>query len=120
MLFDHRGNRIEESQKVKSPDINGRRGMGFDAYSLPKCAIIDPRRSKGFQNRLRNDAKLRERIEKADKMTGTKTLHLEMLNRNNNRGDLTPEVERALIINQEFGQRVKKMRLAKQDYTEGE
>ena len=103
MILDAQGRPI---RKVAAPNTTERKGMQFDAYSLPDGAIVDLDKSKEFQNRLRNDVALRERIEVADRMVGTKTLHLAVLQR----GEMSSNVEKALISNQKFAQKIMEKR----------
>ena len=102
MILDARGNPI----KIERPNTTARRGAQIDAFQLPKGAIIDARRSREFHNRIRNDARLRERLETADKMTGTKSLCLQMLKP----GEMTPMTKIALQNNLEFGEKVMRRR----------
>jgi len=100
MLYAPNGRPI---RKVSAPFGGMRRGMQVDAIALANTgAKVSPEFSRQFQNKLRNNAELRERIERADKMTGTKTLHLAMIER----GEMSNKTEDTLMVNQKFGEKI--------------
>jgi hypothetical protein len=84
-----------------------RKGMQVEAFQLPKGAIISAEKSREFHNRLMNDSVLRERLETADRMTGTKSLCLAILER----GEMSESTKRNLQKNLEFGEKIIRQRV---------
>ncbi len=103
MLYGPNGKPIT----IEPPKHCGRRGMQADAFALPDGAVVSLERSMDLQQRIRNDARLRERIEAADRMTGTKTLHLMMLDH----GEISEKKQDALVKNLEFAEKIMRKRI---------
>lgn len=99
MLVDLQGRRIPPTQQ--SPQRNG---MRVDLMELHPRARACMEASRKLQAMIRDDSQLRERIETADRMTGTKTIHLDIL-RGSGDGMDNKTVD-ALIKNQEFAEKV--------------
>lgn len=90
-------------RKVQAPFGGMRRGMQVDGVQLAATgAKVSPELSKALHCKIRDNVDLREKIERADKLTGTKTLHLEMLDR----GDVDKDTEKKLMDNQKFGEKI--------------
>lgn len=104
-----------------------RHGLQVDAYSLPNGAIISKRLSMDIHNKIKNNARLRENIETAQKMvlakkiqawimggmigkkpTMQETIHLAMLRRENK--EMTNEVRDNIDRNMSFGENIQNKR----------
>lgn len=90
--------------------------MQLNASDLPDGAVIDMDRSKVLHEKIRNNTKLRERIETAQRMTGNKALHLLMLAP----GQMPESVKRALVKNQVWGQKYIKKRIKEENFKNSE
>jgi hypothetical protein len=104
MLFGPNGLPVS-SQNSEAPV---RTGMQFDAFQLPNGAIISSKISKDFRNKIQNNTELRERLEKAQRMTGRKLIALDM--QRNNKG-MNDDTRKVLEKNQSFGEKVMKKRI---------
>ncbi len=114
MLYDYRGQPVT-SESLNSP---GRRGERVEAYSLPDGAVVSAAASRALLNKIKNDTLLRERLETAARMTGRRTLALELC-RNGNK-ELTPAVEQALEKNMQFGESIHNQRIRAEKLAESE
>jgi hypothetical protein len=83
--------------------------MQVDGYSLPDGYVVSAKASMGLHNRIQNDSVLRERIEAADRMTGTESIHLAMLRHDHKKP--SKQTEAALLKNQQFGEKIMKKRI---------
>lgn len=104
-LVDYRGNPITSA----SLNSDGRRGERIEAYSLPDGAVVSAMASHALLNTIRNDTKLRERLETAARMTGRTTLALELCRPGNK--EITPALEAALEKNMQFGEAIHNHRI---------
>jgi hypothetical protein len=105
-----------------------RHGHQVDGYAMPNGCIVSAKFTRDFHNRIKNDSRLRERIESAQKLSHAKrvqkwiaggmvgkkptmqeTIHLAML-RNNN-PEMTNEVRTAIEKNVEHGEKVMRKRI---------
>jgi hypothetical protein len=84
-----------------------RRGNQVNVFELPPGAVISQKLSQKLHNMIRNNSKLREDIEAADRATGTRTLHLEVMRPGH---DMSPNVEKALMNNQISGEMIMRER----------
>ena len=91
-----------DGQHTTVVDGKIRRGMQADATKLPKGAMVSPAITRRIQNQIRNNPDLMARLEAADKMTGTKCLHLDMAKR----GGMNNQVQKSFLENQAFAERV--------------
>lgn len=101
MLYDHRGQPI----KPVAPNSAVRNGIRVDSSNLPSCAKINLDASITLSRKLRNDSRFRELVEKADKITGTRTMHLDMIAPRPDIG-MTNKTTSILEKNQKFGEKV--------------
>ena len=105
-----------------------RHGHQVDGYSLPNGCIVSQKFTKDLHNKIKNNPRLRENIEAAQKlslakriqkwiaggMVGRKptmqeTIHLAMLRRNN--PEMTAEVRGAIEKNVEHGEKLMQKRI---------
>jgi hypothetical protein len=92
---------------IEKPNTAMRKGMQVEMFQLPKGAIVSKQLSREFHNRLQNDARLRERLETADRMTGTKSLCLALMER----GEMSEGTKRAIEQNLDFGEKILRQRV---------
>jgi hypothetical protein len=88
-----------------------RRGSQVNVFELPPGTVISKRLSAKLHDMIRDNAVLRENIEKADRITGTETLHLAVM-----RGGkgITPAVQKAMVNNQAAGEIIMRERVQKE------
>lgn len=98
-------------RKAPTPNKTGmRRGNQVNGFELPEGAVVSHALSMKLHNMIRDNAKLREDIEKADKITGTETLHLAAMRRKNG---MTDKIAQALMSNQIAGEMIMRERVKK-------
>ncbi len=104
-LVDWRGRPISsESERNEY-----RRGEQVAAFELPDGAIVSKGASMALHHKIRDDAQLRERLETAARMTGRRSLHLALCDRDNKHR--TAAVEAAVEKNLEFGEAIQRERI---------
>jgi hypothetical protein len=112
MLYDAQGREISSK----------RHGMQADAYDIPNGAIVSEEITLAMQNKMRNDAKFRERIELAQKIRHQKfkkpgkLLHLALMQN----GEMNAATEAALLANQKFGEKIMRERTKNEKLTESD
>jgi hypothetical protein len=99
MLYNAQGEPIKSNPSVGK----------IDAFQLPDGAFVSKKISMEFHNRLRNDAALRERIEQADRQTGTESWHLALLRHDTGRPN--DEAHAIMERNLEFGEKIQQRRV---------
>lgn len=105
MILDHNGRPYQE------PSNSTRRGMQVDGCALPDGVIVSMKKSLELHNKIKTDSRLRERIEAADRMTGTESIHLALLRRTDKTTGMDNQIEKDLVKNQEFGETVQRKRV---------
>lgn len=111
MILDYAGNPITSIN-----DAPGRRGMQVDGFQLPDGAIVSREKSFRLHNNIKNNTLLRERLEVASRMTGRTAIHLSML-RPSVYG-MSADVERAIVKNVEFGEKIQHRRVEEEKLKE--
>jgi hypothetical protein len=104
-----------------------RRGAKIDGYALPNGCIISAKLSRDLHNRIKNDSRLRERIEGAQKlvharrvqrwiaggMVGKKPLMMETIQmamlRHDNK-EMNTDVRNAIDKNMAFGEKIQQQK----------
>lgn len=89
-------------------ETQGREGLTTDLFAVPQGSIIDFQKSKDLLNRVKNNATLRENIEKMGKMTGKKALILDAA-----RG--IRKADDKAMNHQEFGDKIMKRRIKEEN-----
>jgi hypothetical protein len=105
-------------------------GRTVDGFQLPNGTIISVSKSLELHNKIKNDARFRERIEQADRESAAlkkrlglsdgrieESEHLAMLRTNNTAK--TAEVEKKIINNQAFGEKVLRKRIENEPEMKG-
>lgn len=112
MILDAHG------RPTSSEWVNGRRGDQVDGFQLPDGAIVSKRISMDLHERIKNDSKLRERIEVAQRMTKSKILHLSLLDNTNKHA--TGSVDDAIKANLDVGEELQRHRTNTEKLTKSE
>ena len=94
------------------PLNSARHGEQVDGYTLPDGAIVCKKASLDLHDRIKNNAKLREDLESAQRMTGRKIRHLSLLDKNNK--NVNGDVETAIEKNLDFGEKIQRDRVKKE------
>jgi hypothetical protein len=97
----------EKTGHIYVPNTTTRRGNKMDAYSVPNGAMVSVEASKGFSKEIRDNSVLREKLEKAQRMTGKTLLHMAMLRKND-------ADDKDLLKNTEFAENIMKKRLVEE------
>lgn len=96
MLYDPHGRPISTAK----PNTDVRTGAEFDLKALPSCAVSTRRRSFALHEQIVNNSVLRERLETAQRMTGHKLMHLDIIKMTH------PQTERRIVRHIDFTEKV--------------
>jgi hypothetical protein len=106
MLYNAQGNPVMSAER--SATMRDAVKATVDGFQMPDGAIISYERSMALHARIVNDPILRERIEAADRQTGTTSMHLAVL-RKVNKISLDDVVK-----NMKFGEKVQDRRVVEE------
>lgn len=98
-------------------DISGRpiRSHGrIDGFQLPDGAIVSARITLDIHNRIKNNSVLREKLEQAQRFTGRKLIHLDLL-RAGERGGIDKDKADYMIRDQAIAEDIMHERIDKED-----
>jgi hypothetical protein len=96
MLYDPNGRPISTAK----PNDDIRTGAEMDLNALPKCAVSTRRRSFDLHQQIVNNSVLRERLETAQRMTGHKLMHLDIIKMTH------PQTEKRIVRHVDFTEKV--------------
>lgn len=95
---------MSKEQRKEAARLCGRYGYRVNAFDLPEGAIQSEKMSFALHEQIKNNTQLRDRLEAAQRITGSKYLHLDMMD--NSKTGLTADKKRAIETNVKFGEKI--------------